>query len=59
LYVGYFGPIEVYHAGATKPFKTVGTASDYPSFFARSPKGIIYEPMASGVPSDSVRSAAF
>jgi hypothetical protein len=52
LYVGYFGQIEVYHAGATKPFKTVGTASDFPSFFARSPKGIIYQPMASG-PSDS------
>lgn len=53
LYVGFFGQVEVYRPGATQPFKTIGVPSDYPSFFARSPKGIVYEPVAASVPSNS------
>ena len=53
LYVGFFGQVEVYRHGETQPFETIGVSSDYPSFFARSPKGIVYEPVGAGVPSDS------
>ena len=53
LYVGYFGPVEVYAPGATQPSATIGKGSDYPSLFALSPQGVLYEPVTAGIPSNS------